>query len=375
MSTKKEDSVSISRASRGSVAASVGSKKSVTSENVCPDCTNQVRNSDKGLMCDVCENWHHIACQQISDAKYKFLSAPENSDVHWFCLPCNKSAAKLLKLITSLQTRQDELEKKMETVEKIVSDSTSGLQVTDTKLKELERVCDEASAKLQTEINEIRNGISEIKKKASETDQMIEGMRKSPPKSWAAIVSEEVNSKFVSVTGDVELVKKAVDESKTKIDEERDKQMRENNIIIYRLPETKSVEEQKREDKATIMELFNEVLAVGVSAEDVKASFRLGKREVSTPENNARSRPLLIQFRDKVAKNRVMENLGKLKHASSRFNPLSISHDMTKLERVECKKLMEEAKAKQSQESGEFLWKVRGPPNNLKLVRIRQSRY
>jgi len=54
--------------------------------------------------------------------------------------------------------------------------------------------------------------------------------------------------------------------------------------------------------------------------------------------------------------------LFKLRDAPDKFKNVSITHDLTKKERSECKLLIDEAKKKQSEETGEFLWQVRRPP-------------
>jgi len=46
---------------------------------------------------------------------------------------------------------------------------------------------------------------------------------------------------------------------------------------------------------------------------------------------------------------------------------------MTKLEREQCKKLVADAKQQEAQEpSGEFIFRVRGPPGNMKVVKLRK---
>lgn len=67
-----------------------------------------------------------------------------------------------------------------------------------------------------------------------------------------------------------------------------------------------------------------------------------------------------------------METTYKLRSVD-KFKGIVISHDMTKSERDQCKQLVAEAKTKESQdESGEFIFRVRGPPGNMKIVRLRK---
>jgi len=52
---------------------------------------------------------------------------------------------------------------------------------------------------------------------------------------------------------------------------------------------------------------------------------------------------------------------------------VSISHDLTKIESEECRKLVEEAQKKQSEDSGKFMWRVRGNPGQMKIIKIRKE--
>ena len=45
-----------------------------------------------------------------------------------------------------------------------------------------------------------------------------------------------------------------------------------------------------------------------------------------------------------------------------KFRSIIVAHDMTKKQREECKVLVNEAKEKNENESGDWVYKVRGPP-------------
>ena len=73
-----------------------------------------------------------------------------------------------------------------------------------------------------------------------------------------------------------------------------------------------------------------------------------------------------------MLKNHIMETTFKLRK-TAKFKDVVISHDMTKLEREQCKKLVADAKQQEAQEpSGEFIFRVRGPPGNMKVVKLRK---
>ena len=80
----------------------------------------------------------------------------------------------------------------------------------------------------------------------------------------------------------------------------------------------------------------------------------------------------MIEFSSAHVKNVVMENLTKLGFAKGVFEGVTISHDMTVKEREQCRQLVEEAKKKQNAEQGNFIYRVRGLPGQMKIVKFRK---
>ena len=70
-----------------------------------------------------------------------------------------------------------------------------------------------------------------------------------------------------------------------------------------------------------------------------------------------------------------MQSLFKLKSMERKFQSVIISHDMTILEteREECKALVEEAKQKTINETGDFIYRVRDTPGCMHIVRIHKT--
>ena len=95
--------------------------------------------------------------------------------------------------------------------------------------------------------------------------------------------------------------------------------------------------------------------------------FRLGQRQES--EN---PRPLMVQLASYSTKNLIMESLYKLKHAQQKFKGIIVNHDMTKNERDNYRKLVAEAKSLADQDtSGEYMYRVRGRPAQMRVVKIK----
>jgi len=181
---------------------------------------------------------------------------------------------------------------------------------------------------------------------------LVEGLNKP---LFSEVLSKQVDTKFSQVNADISKVQQVVDDTKKMAEEEKDRENRSNNIVIYRVPECKEGDDRLKHDKALCIELLRDVLEIDSQEEDLKAVFRLGKKGQDQVPN---SRPILVQFREKVTKNRVLESLFKLKNAEEKFKKVSITQDMTIKERAECKSLVEEAKKKESEEAGEYIFRV-----------------
>ena len=305
--------------------------------------------------------------------------------MHWFCSGCEECTLSTGKTLHSLSTKQDKLEAdlkklrediskemddmKQETNDKRkgLSDEISQLRKTVTDMKSVQECHALSITGMQNQLSEKKMVDSEVVALVEQKIQAYDSVQSDKVKQqeplWTEVVSKQVKKTFEDVAGNITEVKKVIEDTKLKALEEKDKEARTKNIIIYRIPEVDNREELQSHDKSFCVELFHNILDTDVAEEDIVKCFRLGKKGTT-------ARPLLIQFREKAQKNKVMESLNKLKGASDKFRNISITHDMTKSERETCRKLVEEAKEHQSKESGEFLWRVRGLPGMMKVIKI-----
>ena len=97
---------------------------------------------------------------------------------------------------------------------------------------------------------------------------------------WSEIVSKEVDSKLVEVSENLTKVKETIKETNKKVDEAKDRENRVNNIVIYRIPEAASKEDQSKLDKTFCMDLFNKALIVDMKEEEIRACFDWGKKVI-----------------------------------------------------------------------------------------------
>ena len=281
-----------------------------------------------------------------------------NGGVMWFCHDCMGPASKIIRNISSLHKRQDEFESELKhsnmRLDQIIHEVRENNTETQKKVFDNEQKIQE----LQRQMNEINVTMQSVQDELQMKDES--------PK-WSDIVNQAVESKFETVSLGLNMVEKSIEESKKKALELKDKEGRRNNVIVYKVPECPpgSYEAVIKHDSDFFLEVCTDVLGLDVMQDDIKKIYRIGKRG---PE----PRPLLIQLSSGMLKNHIMESTFKLR-SIEKFRHVVISHDMTKDEREQCKRLVEEAKERESQEpSGEYIFRVRGPPGDMKVVKLRK---
>ena len=138
---------------------------------------------------------------------------------------------------------------------------------------------------------------------------------------------------------------------------------------MFNVEESKlaSATERNEDDMKFCGRLMAQVLKVGYEKGDIARVVRLGKFE------DSKKRPMLIEFSNAHVKNLVMGSLTNLGSAQDEFKGVTISHDMTIKERELCKQLVEEARKKQNEDSGNFIYRVRGLPGQMKIVKFRRN--
>ena len=326
--------------------------------NVCRKCTSEVKSNHSGVACDLCSKWYHAKCVGITAEPYKFLKSHcvdastdndaqsnENGGVMWFCQDCMGPASQMIKKISAVQNRQDEIEAELR-------QTTKRMNTIDLELKENKRELELKVNKNKNDIKEMQNELLDINAKLQMVQEDV--TMNTENVKWSDIVSQAVETKFETVSADINMVEKTIEETRIKAQEIRDKEDRRNNIILYKVPESQpgSFEEVIRHDSEYFLDMCDKVFGLDIAREDVKRVYRIGRRGPS-------ARPLLIQLSSGMLKNNIMETTFKLRKAEE-FKHVIITHDMTKAEREQCKNLVAEAKDCEAQEaSGEYIYRVR----------------
>ena len=80
-------------------------------------------------------------------------------------------------------------------------------------------------------------------------------------------------------------------------------------------------------------------------------------------------------FQTDFDKSKFFANLYKLKEAAARLRAVSVQHDLSPEERIQSQNLYNEAEKKNADESpSDFLYKVRGPPGAMRVVKVYNRR-
>ena len=195
---------------------SVGSNHSNPSP--CGQCSKLVKNEDFAMECEICDQWFHTKCQNITKAEYNYIKGGSKkkslSKMQWYCRTCDRMAVNFMKTMTNLHVKQEKIEERVGSLEETIN----------------EKVDKEEIKQLKEDLKQIKEG---QKKTAEEQEKKIQEIasNKTDGTSWTDIVSKEEVSKNVEDTIEKRL--------KEKENEEKARRDRMKNIIVYGIKEAK----------------------------------------------------------------------------------------------------------------------------------------
>jgi len=159
-------------------------------------------------------------------------------------------------------------------------------------------------------------------------------------------------------------------ETRIQVEEDKTIEQSAKNVIIYRVPESKEGTHERRNIKYYVHQMFKTLISQDFEETEIVKMFRLGN--LGDLFDQPKTQSILVQLQNKMTKNLLMNQLSKMRE--SEYKDIVISNDMSPLEREQCKKLVLEAKKMESDESsGEFVYRVRGPPGQMKKVRLKKA--
>ena len=317
---------------------------------VCESCKKEFKDQEsKVLECERCEGHYCAHCVRISDVEYEFLTA--RKDIHWFCEACDKKITQGMRIEKEIELmimsveqklqvfslsielkiknieekwemkmseyvnkdRVQQAENRMETIAKDLNDKVTQLEYRfhknytdmDKKIEQLKAQEDREFREVHTKWQSLENKFDEKQKVNSAVDfkevikeQMEEEMTKN-----AEYTERLVENKLVTSQAQIQEMNRKLEETRSTVLEETDKEARRNNIIIYRIPENEfnSNEERKVMDRRYVFKLLSK-MQIGIEEADIKGAFRLGRyTRADDAQSGTNSRPMLVQFNSRLA--------------------------------------------------------------------------
>lgn len=129
-------------------------------------------------------------------------------------------------------------------------------------------------------------------------------------------------------------------------------------------------EERHQKDVDAVKDVFK-TCKVRTTVDSFVRVSRLGKysRSEGADEPVRLGRPVLVTLQSMELKISLFRKISVL-HQTDKHRNVRLANDLTKTEREKEKELYEEAKEKQRKSSGEYTFRVRGPPWARRVVRI-----
>lgn len=326
--------------------------------------------------------------------------------IHVYCTDCNRVAGGLLGTMTEMQLKINNLSGDvfdMKCRVKSIEDGkftdkmkqTAAAKATEV-MKEVEKVNHRVSkiekGNFTEEMNQVvaakaTKALSEVGEVKDRIDKLEEGENN---RGDEEIFCRSTRASRGAGAGD-EGAEKDRNETLTRaiMSQVNNKLSRQKNIVVFGVPEPGSnfKEEVTKRDRETVNQIIEHV-KVKLENRSI-TTRRLGRKRSETevdknagaddnkerengeaqPEAKESNRPLLVQFETDSDKSSFMKNLYRLK--GSKYNTISVKHDMTREEREQDKDMRSQSKEKtDSNMDPQVFYAVRGEPGERKVVKV-----
>ena len=303
-------------------------------------------------MCDLCCNWYHAKCEKVEDNIYKAINSKEGQiSLYWVCSSCLKPSRGIMKKMAELVQKLNQYEDRLQTLENKEND------------EEAVKTYATAAAKEYLQENPVQ-GVDQEELKRTLKAEVTQDL---DARDWPGLdnaANIPLKNRFQA------LVEEKLDErEKEKNDEIHEEEKRKNNLVVYGVKESEDTDKdnRKKHDKDEIIKISKFLGLDDFTEYNIVRILRMGTYTEGT------RRPLLVELDSAVTKYKIMRNTYKLKDVDD-YKGWSLQHDMTKEQRENVKKLVEEAKLKTAaDESGEYIYRVRGPPHKKFIKRIKKD--
>ena len=230
------------------------------------------------------------------------------------------------------------------------------------KLPSCQYICDtcvKVSAKIKKEIQHLQVTTMEMRENIEANKQEI-GAQKKRLEKVEKKVEELDPAKIIEQSRD------------NMLKELRERETRKDNLVFYQVeePETTQGHKRKEHDVKKVIEVC-EFLQCPITTEGIKFIFRVGEKRDDRPG----PRPIIICLKDPGARKYILENTRRL--ASSQYGRISITPDLTPLQRKEEEGLRKEAETRNKNLNDEdrlnYEWVCVGMKGQRTLIKRRKT--
>ena len=315
----------------------------------CRTCTKKVKKTDEALQCDLCRVWKHITCAEVSPDHYQVIKVVKG--VKWFCKDCSYSVDSLL-LDTEVLARFEK------------------------RLNSIEEEANRKIQRLETELNGQKAKVTEIEAALGRTEERNNDSRNELT-TYAAVTGKDVTDTKAMVERLEDTVRKLENRPRVEtapstlhdgnvpfIDDDEE---RKRSVIIYNVEESheEDIAARIEHDTTKIVEICKYLGNDEFNEYSMEKIIRLGAKEAG------KTRPLKVCVDTMITKFKIIRNTHKLK--DSEYDSISIQHDLTQEQRADIRKLVELAKKKELEDpSGNYIYRVRGPPGRKFIKRLQK---
>lgn len=297
----------------------------------CGSCGKEVLASQMGIECEICNEWYHGKCQELTKTAYEVITT--NKTVHWYCTGCNNGVVNTLQ---KMKERQEQLVKDLNTVKLEVS----GIK---NDLGRVVRLEDEL-CKMKVKVEDIVGQMSKVDRLESdvrkEKDRMVrlesrvsavEEADSEQKKSFAQIMIEQEEERKSESTG-----RKTDKEIREQMYEVMEREKRKNNLILVGVEEGLDDQIEK--------EVVEKIIETLVPETKVKIEImgRIGRKEQNRIGGEMRPRPLRLNVQDFDDRKRLLSRGKKLK--DSEFAQVFVVPDLTRMQQEEDKIIRDKLK-------------------------------
>ena len=323
------------------------------------------------LSCNFCHKWVCTKCLEVSEDLYKVLMDNPKAPLLVPCKECGEQ-------VSSLQDMRQTLDHVRISLDETRSEVRVGQISTTSRLDKLQSSQDMA----KTQLVQLKVSQDESKIQLNQISSRVTNLKQDLQKTVEKVVKQEVESQLGAKIQDLESrlqgqinairpvntpnrdLTKDCDRDEIEdlvakaISEERDKERRRPNLMIFNVPEVNSTDSEKRKqyDKQMVISILNQVMEVRDIEHKILKVIRMGRRD---PEStNLFKRPLKVKFNDIDTKFKFLQKAYKLRELEDEsMKEIRISNDRTPQESDKYRKLRAEMEIRK--ERGEAYWRIR----------------